>query len=67
MAPRRGDARAARDLAFPGNDDSGEEAGRDELEPGRQAALAVPAVEAVAREELAAARLWEAKDVLEIR
>lgn len=44
-----------------------EETSKDELDGRRDATTAVPALEAVAGEELAAARPWKAKDVLEIR
>jgi len=49
------------------DDAAGQHTGRQELEPRGEPTGSVPAVEAVAREELAAARTWQADDVLEIR
>jgi len=51
----------------PAEKEAHEEARDDELDRRRDAATAVPAVEAVAGEELASARPREAKDVLEVR
>jgi hypothetical protein len=51
----------------PAKKEANEEASDDELDRRRDAATPVPAVKAVAREELASARPREAKDVLEVR
>jgi len=51
----------------PAKKEAKEKARDDELDRRRDAATPVPAVVAVAREELAPARPWEAKDVLEVR
>jgi hypothetical protein len=51
----------------PAKKEANEEASDNELGRRRDAATPVPAVEAVAREELASARPREAKDVLEVR
>jgi hypothetical protein len=47
--------------------DADQEPGRKELDRGREAAASVPAAQAVAREELAAARAREPEDVFEVR
>ena len=43
-----------------------EETGEQELDGRRKTTASVPAAEAVAREELASARPWETKEVLEV-
>jgi hypothetical protein len=48
-------------------DGADQEAGDQELSPGRSAAAPVPAMEAMAREQLAAPRSREPEDVLQIR
>jgi hypothetical protein len=56
-----------RSFLAPAKKETNKEAGQDELRWRRDAATPVPAVDAVAREELAAARSWEPKNVLDVR